>query len=98
MIPQHRIARRALAVTAMALAAACTAKGGRSDYKADGDTGMASPGTVLTPNPTLQPDSTMGVGARSGVPGMAGDTNSIKNKANATTNDNSKGAPVNRRP
>lgn len=63
----------ALALGALALAA-CGAKEGREDYKADGDTGQAAPATVPTVNNPSAPDSTDGVGQRTGARQHAGDT------------------------
>ncbi len=88
--------RTALTLALTLAASACTAKGGRADYKSEADTGAASPATSYTPNRIDAPDSTAGVGARTGRPGMSGDTNGVKNKANAATNDNAKQAPLNR--
>lgn len=59
------------------LLAGCNAKGGRSDYANDGDTGAAAPATVMdssrTPN---NGDSTLSprLPQATGRPGPAGDT------------------------
>jgi hypothetical protein len=89
----HRQHRRALQrVTLYALAAALLvacggAKSGRADYVKDGDSGAASPGTTLTPDNPRQPDSTLGVGGRTGAPGAAGDTSGSRGKATLGTAD-----------
>ena len=59
-------------ISAVALALALAACGGRSEYVKDGDTGAASPATVLTPDNPGAPDSTSGMSHRAGAPGAAG--------------------------
>ena len=59
-----RLAPSLLALAAAAIVAACGAEGGRSDY-ADGDSGQASPATVIDTSATRgAPDSTAGVSER----------------------------------
>jgi hypothetical protein len=71
--PQIRLARLAAgALVALALAACGGSKSGRTDYVKDGDTGVAAPGTVLTPDNPGAPDSTSGMSQRTGAPGVAG--------------------------
>lgn len=57
------------------LVAAC-AEGGRTDYGEDGDTGAAAPAAApdMSTAEMIGPDSTLGVGGRTGRPGIAGDT------------------------
>ena len=78
-----------LAALAACLAAgACGTEGGRTDYSADGDTGAASPGTapdMSTAKMGEGPDSTLGVGGRTGAPGVAGDTLSSRGRPAGAT-------------
>ena len=63
---------RIAALATVALLAACGSEGGRGDYVKDGDTGAASPATVVTPDNPGAPDSTSGMSQRAGAPGVAG--------------------------
>lgn len=82
-----RVRVSCLAVAAMFLGACGGAKSGRSDYVKDGDSGAASPAATYTPNPAQAPDSTLGVGGRTGAPGAAGDTLGSRGKATNSTAD-----------
>ena len=70
-----RLRRWAAVLALTGLAAAC-AEGGRTEYEQDGDTGAASPNASPDMNTAKMngPDSTLGVGGRTGEPGIAGDT------------------------
>lgn len=62
----------------VALTAAACSDAGRTEYEVDGDTGAAAPATTLDQNTAKMQgaDSTPGVGGRTGVPAMAGDSSS----------------------
>ena len=63
---------------ALVLTAACGAAGGRDEYAEDGDTGAAAPATEggydASTAKMIGPDSGPGMNARTGQPGVAGDT------------------------
>lgn len=67
--------RSIAAALALAAAAACSGpKGGAQDtgYAQDGDSGAAAPATETNITPMQAPDSTTGVAAPTGRPGVAG--------------------------
>jgi hypothetical protein len=65
--------RRAAALFALGVTlAACTNTEGGDGYVKDGDSGAASPATVVTPDAPGGPDSTSGMSQRAGAPGAAG--------------------------
>ncbi len=69
----HSLKTSAFVLAASLLLAGC-AEGGRTDYEVDGDTGAASPNASPVPNTAaaIGPDSTLGVGERTGRGGTAG--------------------------
>lgn len=73
----HRRCRGGWMVVAAvaAVAVACDAPGGRTDY-VEGDTGAAAPAAAPDSSTArmIGPDSGAGMGGRTGRPGMAGDT------------------------
>ena len=84
MKQQHSIAglgrhvTRAALAAAVVVATACGAAGGRDDYANDGDTGAAAPATDggydRSTAEMIGRDTTLGMDARTGMPGVAGDT------------------------
>lgn len=73
----RRLTRLALAAAVVA-ATACGAEGGREEYAEDGDTGAAAPATEggydQSTAEMIDRDTSLGTQARSGTPGVAGDT------------------------
>src|ERR671920_2267739 len=66
-------------VAVMVGAAACEAKGGRTEYSNSADSGAAAPATQLDTSLTRDmPDSTTGGPDRTGKRGVAGDTLSTR--------------------
>lgn len=74
------IVRAALAAALALSAAACGAAGGREEYAEDGDTGAAAPATEGGYDQSTAEmganaaDTSLGTQARTGRPGVAGDT------------------------
>ena len=84
MTQQHAIAglgrhlTRAALAAAVAATMACGAAGGRDEYANDGDTGAAAPATEggydQSTAEMIDRDTSLGMDARTGTPGAAGDT------------------------
>jgi len=73
------------ACVAVMTAAACDAKGGRSDYSSATDSGAAAPATQLDTSLTRdRPDSTTGGPDRTGRRGVTGDTLSTRGRPAGT--------------
>jgi hypothetical protein len=70
-----------LAAVVGALGACGGSKEGRDRYVGDADSGAAAPATVPTPDNPATPESTLGVGGRTGAPAAAGDTSAARGGA-----------------
>lgn len=83
------IGRILITGAALATLAACNpgSKGGAQDsgYATDADTGAAAPATQSQVSPMQPPDSTTGVSAPTGQPGVAGVRNAPSSDVSAPT-------------
>jgi len=85
MLTVREVVRVGLVASAVVVAAACNAKGGREDYSQSADSGAVAPAMRLDTSMSRQyPDSTAGGAQRTGRPGVAGDTLSTRGQPAGT--------------